>query len=276
MTTFQAIVYAMIHGISQFLPISPTAHHVLIPYLVGWEPPPVALLGAMTLAAFSALMIFFRHDWASMISCLLQVIIYRKRPMTLDERLPLFILISFIPTWLTTTYLNHWVNESQWTPLVIAFIFAGTGLILWVVDSMSRKSKGIYDWNWFDASVVGLLQAVSVVPGFDAFTAVLIAGLFLNYRRDTATKYAYFTLAPLLLISSISRLKDVNFHAAAPSPDLTWLSFGIAFVVTFFIGLLCIGGFTKHVLQKGLGQYAIYRWVLAIGVGVAYWVKTQG
>src|SRR4051794_11037055 len=82
MTTFQAIVYATLHGISEFLPISSKAHHILIPYLIGWQPPPEQFFGTLAIGSSLALLIYFRHDWASMISCFLQVLIYRKRPMT--------------------------------------------------------------------------------------------------------------------------------------------------------------------------------------------------
>lgn len=274
MTTFQAIIYAMIHGISQFLPLSPSAHETLIPYLIGWDPPPATLLGAMTVGAFLAILMYFRHEWASMISCFLQVILYRKRPMTLDERLPLFIGISLIPTTLAASYLTSWFDEQHHTPFFVTLVFVISGLFLWCTDSLGRKTKGIYDWNSLDAIIVGLIQAAAILPGFDSFTAILIGGLFLNYRREAVTKFAYFTLTPILFVKSISFLQSLNFSLATPPINLSWLSCGIAILVTFLIGLLCMGGFMKHVQQKGLAQYALYRWALALGVLFTYWIRT--
>src|SRR4051794_37293269 len=98
MTTFQAIVYGIIHGFTEFLPISARAHQILIPYILSWPEPTGVFGGALALGAFLAVLIYFRHDWASIISSFIQVIIFRKRPMTLDERLPLFIFVSSIPT----------------------------------------------------------------------------------------------------------------------------------------------------------------------------------
>lgn len=275
MTTFQSIVYAIIHGITPFLPVSTSAHDILIPYCLGWQPAPEALLSIMTISSALSLLVFFRHDWASMISCLLQVILFRKKPMTLDERLPLFIGISLLPILLISPYLFRMTHATTWNPLIVTLIFAGVGFPLWFFDSMSRRNKGVYDWNWLDALIVGGIGSLTVVPGFDLIAGLLIAGLFLNYRKETAAKYAYFVMFPILLIRGISTLKELDFHSSLAAEDLSWLSFGIAGVITFLIGLLTLGGFMKHIQQKGLAQYSIYRWVVALGVCLTYWIRSQ-
>src|SRR6188768_4265884 len=97
MTLFQAVVHSVLHGFAEFLPISVSAHHSLLAYVLGWPAPAGAAMGAMGLGASLALLVHFRHDWASMISSFLTVLIYRKKPMTLDERLPIFILVATLP-----------------------------------------------------------------------------------------------------------------------------------------------------------------------------------
>lgn len=274
MTTFQAIIYAMIHGIAQFLPLNPSAHEAFIPYLIGWEAPPLALIFAMTFGTFLALFLYFIHEWASMISCTLQVILFRKRPMTLDERLPIFIGISVLPSFFTKIYFSTSFDDSHWNLLMIAGFFAAAGLGLWFTDSMSRRTKGIYDWNWLDALIIGGIQTLSLIPGVGPFTGILAGGLFLNYTREASTKYAYFILAPLLLVQSSVTFKEVNLQGGAPATDLSWLSFGVAGLVSFLIGLLCIGGYMKHIERKGYAQYAIYRCVLALGVVALFWIRS--
>jgi undecaprenyl-diphosphatase len=275
MTTFQAIIYAIIQGLSEFLPISASGHSILFPYLVGWQHPTVGLMAGITLGSFLALLIYFRHDWASMISCFLQVIIFRKRPMTLDERLPLFIAVSSIPVVLASYYFHDRVNEIEWTPLLVAGVLAAAGLPLWIFDSWGRKIKGMFDWNWLDAGIVGLVQATAVIPGWDHFAGILLGASFLNYRREAAAKYAYFAFAPILFVRMLSGIKEISFGSAAPSADLSWLSFGVAFVIALFAGLLAIGAFMKHVQQKSINQYVIYRWILAAAVCSLYWVRSR-
>lgn len=275
MTTFQSIIYAITQGISEFLPISAKAHHILLPYLIGWQAPLGGLTSALALGTLFALFFYFRHDWASMISCFLQVLIYRKRPMTLDERLPLFIGISTLPIIGASYYFHDRIAEVDWSPLLVCGVFAAAGLPIWAFDSWSRKTKGMFDWNGLDAAWIGIIQASALIPGWDPFTAVLVGALSLNYKRETAVKYAYFSIAPMLIVHALSGLREVSFHSASPMPDFSWLSFGVALVVTFFASLLAIGGFIKHVQQKGLGHYVIYRWILAAGVLTVYWIRSR-
>ena len=273
MTTFQAIVFAIIDGICEFLPIGAKAHHTLVPYLIGWQQPAGALLGALTLGSFMAVFIYFRHDWASMISSTLQVIIFRKRPMTMDERLPLFIAVTSLPLVIGSYYLRNTIAELDWSPIVIATLVAVVGIPLWFFDYWSRRTKNIYDLNWLHAGTIGTIQALSLIPGVDMLSCALIGALFCNYRRDAAVKYAYFAAAPILLVRAMTELKGVSLSLPSPMADLSWLSFCCALVVTLLVGLLTIGGFMKHVQSKGLAQYLGYRWLLAAGVFVFYWSR---
>jgi undecaprenyl-diphosphatase len=274
MTTFQAIIYAAVHGLSEFLPISSSGHHILIPYLVGWHPPTAALISVFTLGSLLALLVYFRHDWASMVSCFLQVIIFRKRPMTLDERLPMFLGVSCIPIAVASSYFHDRIAETEWSPLLVAGVLTVTSIPLWGADYLGRKMKGMFDWNWFDAIVIGLIHASAIIPGWDRLSAVLLGASFLNYKREPAAKYAYFLMIPILLFKTVSGMKEITFKAGAPAPDLTWLSFGVALIVSWLVGLLAIGGFMKHVQQKNLNQYIIYRWVIAAAVCGTYWMRS--
>src|SRR5437763_1317107 len=140
MTAFQAIVYAILRGFTQFLPVSWDAHQQLFPFVTHWPPVSGAMNGALALGSLLALLIYFRHDWASQISCFLQVLIFRKRPMTLDERLPLFILISIAPLLAAGNALREHVIHLEWTPPMIAASLAAFGVLIWFTESMSRKN----------------------------------------------------------------------------------------------------------------------------------------
>ena len=218
---------------------------------------------------------YFRHDFASMISSVLQVFIYRKRPMTLDEKLPLFIVLTSFPVAISAYYFQARISETEWTPLLTAGIFAAAGVPLLLFDYLSRRSKATYDWNWFEALVVGLVQATAIIPGWDYLTAILTVSLFFNFKREAAAKYAYYVIAPILFLQAFFGLKEIDFYSSMPVADLSWLSFSVAAIVTFVVSLLVIGGFMKHVQQKGLKQYVFYRWILAISVCVVYWIRTQ-
>src|SRR6185295_9532328 len=177
MSTFQAIVYGILHGFTEFLPVSTTAHDLAVPFLVGWPGPTGALSGALSLGALLAVLVYFRHDWASIISCFLGVIVYRKKPMTLDERLPLFLTVTSIPPGLAWYYGHESLERAEWSPWLIAGLLVAFSLPLLMSENFSRKNKGMFDWTWFDALVIGVAEIAALIPGCGRMTAVLPAAL---------------------------------------------------------------------------------------------------
>lgn len=276
MTTFQAIIYAIVHGFTEFLPVSAGAHHSLIPYVTGWPEPTGPFAGALSLGALLALLVYFRHDWASIISSFLQVIIFRKRPMTLDERLPLFVTVTSIPTVAAWYYLREPMSQLFSSPGWIAIALAALGIPLFFADTLSRKNKGMFDWNWLDALLVGIGQSLMFLPGCGRATGALIGALFRNYNREAAAKYMFFASAPLLAGSTFMSLRGTDFQSAVPMPDLSWLSFAVAVIVTMLVGLLSIGGLMKHIQRKGFNQYIVYRCLFAAGIAILIWVRSRG
>ncbi|HLE00492.1 MAG TPA: undecaprenyl-diphosphate phosphatase [Bdellovibrionota bacterium] len=275
MSTFQTIVYSVIHGFTEFLPISSSAHHALVPYIIGWDAPEGAFAGALTLGAFLALLVYFRHDWAAMTSSFLQVIIFRKRPMMIDERMPIFIILTSLPVAVAWYYLRLPISEMNWNPFLISASLAVFSLPLWFVDSFSRKNKAMADWNSLDALLVGVTQIALLIPGCGLQVGTLIGALGRNYNREAAAKFAFFAALPVLAGSAAVHLRGLDLHASQPMANLSWLSFTMAVIVTFFSGLLAIGGFMRNVQSKGFAQYLLYRFVFAGTVGVIYFIRSR-
>lgn len=278
MTTFQAILLAIVHGFTEFLPISASAHERLIPYLLSWDSPPEALLAALSLGTAFSVLVYFIHDWASIISGFLQILIYRKKPMTLDERLPIFLFFTGVPLALGWFYLAPIIErEADWAnPSLVAAVLAVGAFPLILAERRSRKNKGMFDWTWLDALIVGITGLLMFIPGCGKPEALMPGALLRNFNREAAAKFMFFAMFPILIVSAYLHLHGVNFQAhQAPSPDLTWMSFGVAFVVSFLSGLLAIGGLMKHIQRSGFGQYAFYRLVLAGITGVVFWLRNR-
>lgn len=276
MTTFQAIVYGALHGFTEFFPVSSAAHRILLSHLTGWTEPSGPLLGALSLGSTLALLAYFIHDWLSMISCFLQVVIFRKKPMTLDERMPLFLGIATVPIACVWYYFHDAIaSKLDDSPLVVSATLAGFGLLLWFSDSMSRRNKNMYDWNALDALVVGLSQVAGLVPGCGRMGAALTGGFFRNYSREAAAKFSFYAAAPILAASAIAHLKGMSFRDPAPMADLSWLSFYVALLIAFLTSLLAIGAFMKHIVRGGMGQYAVWRVLVAGGVTAAHFLKLR-
>ncbi len=274
MTTFQAIIYSIVHGFTEFLPISAKTHHIFISHVLSWPLPQGPVLGALSLGTFLSLLIYFRHDWASQISGILQVIIYRKKPMTLDERLPLFIIISFLPLMLVKHYLIEELRYLNWSILWIAVSFTALSFPILSSDYFSKKNRGMFDLSILDAILIGVLQTLSLIPGVGNIGAALMGGFFLNYNRETCAKFALYISAPILATASFLDLHGVSFHEASPASDVSWMTFYTIIIVTCLAGLLSIGGLMKNIQRLGLHQYLIYR--VLVGAGMIAYLLIKG
>jgi undecaprenyl-diphosphatase len=279
MTTFQAIIYAIIHGFSTFLPIGAEAHHSALAYFFGWQLPTGPFLGALSLGALLALLVYFRHDWASMISSILQVILFRKKPMTLDERMPFFIVIASIPGAAAWYYTSRYPSPIELTPLLLAGGLALFSVPLGFSDFMSRRNKNMYDWNWLDSLWVGICEALVFIPGVGRgcgrATGALTGGLLRNYSREAAAKFMLFAGLPAIVAATIGGLHGMHLHDAMPMPQVSWFTFCVTVLVSLFASLLAIGGLMKHVQRKGFSGYVIYRLLLAVAIVVVYWTRNR-
>jgi undecaprenyl-diphosphatase len=145
----------------------------------------------------------------------------------------------------------------------VAALLAAFSLPLLTAENFSRKNKGMFDWTWIDALILGIAQIAAFIPGCDRLTAMLPAALLRNFNREAAAKYAMFASMPFLAASSLFYLRGVSLHSPQPMPDLSWLSFSMAVLLTFLTGLLAIGGLMKHIQSRGFGHYVAYRFLLA-------------
>lgn len=269
MDNFQAIIFGVIHGIAGILPLSSEANFLLIQSWLGWSQPSGVILGALLFGSFFALLVYFRDDWASMISSLLQVILYRRRPVTIDERLPLFIMVAQLPWIIAQYFLAQKILELPRSSFFMAGGLIFFSIPLWLANSFSRQNKGMSDWNWVDAVLLGLGQLTFFIPGCGLLVGPLTASLFRNYTRESAVKFSFFVITPILGTYAIFYLRNLNFHAPIPMPETSWLSISLVTLITFAVSLAVIHTyFMTNVTKKREsvipGWLIAFRWLLAI------------
>lgn len=272
MTTFQAIVYGVLHGFTELLPLGAGAHRAALAAALDWPAPDAALLAALFLGSSLAIFLYFIHDWASILSSLLQVVIFRRKPMTLDERMPFFLIVSSAPSAALAYYLRTaelaLPEETIW---ITAGSLAGGALLLLAGETLSRKHKKMFDWNWLDALLVGMAQALALAPlagpGIGRAAGAAAAGLLRNYSRESSAKFMFLAALPLLVAQAVSAWAERSPAATAASMETSWLSFAVAMAVSMAAGLLAIGSLMRHVQRGGFRGHALYR--LAIGAALA-------
>lgn len=273
MSTFQAIIYGILDAFSTFLPISQKAHRFLLSYFTGWSEPVGIYSFAMTLSVLLALLVYFRHDFASFLGSILRVLFTFKFSKTLDERMPFFILLSFLPVYGLWFYLQAIGKSFPLDPLWIAGSLIFFSLPLHLAHSMNRKLKNLFNWNWLDAIIVGITQILVFIPGAGRQLGALTGALFRNYTKEAAIKFVFYSLLPIVLARLYLDYSDMvslgqNF---SNSNKVTLFTSGF---VTLFAGLLAIGGFVKSVQIKGIRGYLGYRVLLGISILIVFWVRS--
>ena len=275
MTTFQAILQAIVHCVFELLPIGGAMTGVqLLSHALSWQAPSECFEGVLLFVGAFALFFYFRHDWASIISNLLRVLVYRKFPSSLDERLSLFITMSAIPPLLAHTYLQPFIPEFLKTPLGTAIMILLGALPLWFGQRFSRKNRGMFDWNPLDAFLIGVGQAFYIFPGMGRQTGALVFGLFRNYNLESLMKYIFLAATPLMAGRAFAKLHGFEFLSSEPVENMSWLSVGAAGVVSFASYLLLLGAISKQAQAKEDSRGILIRVLLGISAAAWFWFKS--
>lgn len=268
-TTFQAFVHGVLQGFASFVPVSSTAHHELASLLLGWNAPSGELHTALLFGTLVAVLVYFRHDWASIFSSGLQVALFWKRPLTLDERMPLFLVLSAAPMIALGSRLEHPIDAGALSATALALTTVLCGLPLLLAERLNRKTKNMFSWNWVDSLLVGLTQVLALVPGAGAQVGALTTALFRNYNREAAAKFVFFAMMPILLAQTIAAWRT------APLSFGSWdqtLPLGVGLIVSTLTGLLVIGAFMKSASHRSVGVWSYYRFFLGAAIlGAAWW-----
>ncbi|MEK7690410.1 MAG: undecaprenyl-diphosphate phosphatase [Bdellovibrionota bacterium] len=278
MSTYQSVIYALLHGFCEILPVGGTMVRSFVSQVFDWPEPQGALLGVLYLATALACFGHFRDDWASMTSSLIRVVLYRRRPMTVDERMPFIVTLATLPGLVAFQYLQIPVQAAfaAFSPLLLWGIYVGLSFPLLLVEYMGRKSKRSVDWNILDSVMVGISYLLWFVPGSGRTETILLGSLFRNYNREAALKFGFYCAFPVLLTVSFPLLGTLDFSNRAQAQEgVSWMSLAVAFFASFFSAWLAVGGLVKRARKAGFGIYWITRILFGIGAAGFLWFRAN-
>jgi undecaprenyl-diphosphatase len=273
MTLFQAVIYSIVLSITSTLPLSMEAHSILLADLTQWPAPDSTTLGPIFFGSLLALFFFYLHDWASLTSSFLSVLIYRKKPMTLDERLPFFLLLTAIPVCVTLQLgLHESLDSRLFQPQVVGLLLAGLAALLMFGETFGRKNKGMFDWTIFEAILIGLGQLLAVLPGGGRMLGALAVTQLRNFNREAAVKYSLMSGLPYSLYWTITHLSQVSIS----SQDwMQLVQLAATTLVSMVATLLSLSTFSKNFTKHGGKGPALYRVLLGLGAAVLIWFQTR-
>lgn len=257
----QAFFLGLLQGLTEFLPISSSAHLILVPAFFDWVDQGVAFDLAVHVGTLLAVVIYFRTDVFSIARD--GLISMGQRRVVGQGALALYLVIGTIPAGLAGLALLDIIdNELR----AVEIIFATTlffGLLLGVADWMPKRQRTLDSLNWKDALLVGIAQAIALVPGTSRSGITITAGLFLGMSRETASRFSFLLAIPITALASAVKLLEV----AATDTIVDWGAFLVGTVTSFVIAITAIHFFLKWLNKVGMWPYVIYRVILA---GVIY------
>jgi len=261
MDFLQALFLGLLQGLTEFLPISSSAHLILVPAFFDWVDQGVAFDLAVHVGTLLAVVLYFRADVFSIARD--GLISVSRRRVVGQGALALYLVIGTIPAGLAGLALLDIIdNELR----AVEIIFATTlifGLLLGVADWMPKRQRSLDSLNWKDALLVGIAQAIALVPGTSRSGITITAGLFLGMSRETASRFSFLLAIPITALASAVKLLEV----ATADIVVDWGAFLVGGVTSFVVAITAIHFFLKWLNKVGMWPYVIYRVILA---GVIY------
>lgn len=273
MNILQAIILGIVQGLTEFIPISSSAHLIIVPWLFGWDDPGLAFDVALHLGTLIALLWFFAADWVRVIRAGIASIVERKIGDDLDRRLAWLLVIGCVPGGIAGVLaeskleeLFHQPNSAHRADAMIAIgvIIALLGAALFIVERIARHVRGMATLSLKDAIVVGLAQALAIFPGVSRSGATITAGLALGFEREAAARFSFLLSAPIIAGAGAKSLFDVYGElrrGALGSSELTL--FAVGFLAAAISGYLCIKFLLRFLQRNSTDIFVYYRWLLS-------------
>jgi undecaprenyl-diphosphatase len=266
MTIFQAIILGAVQGVTEFLPVSSTAHLILLPWALGWPDPGLSFDIALHLGTLVALLVYFRAEWLALAGSAVGIL--QGRTESSDARMVMLIIVGTIPGAVAGVLFEHQVEEALRAPQLIAVMLIGMALILVVAEIAGHRKKGLDEISWPDAITVGVAQAFAIIPGVSRSGVTITGGLFRNFKRDTAAKFSFYLSTPLIAGAVGNTIRHlIKEHAGME--QLT--PFFVGVLVSGIVGYVSIAFMLRYLQTHTTFLFVYYRIALGVVVLFAFW-----
>lgn len=268
MSTIEAIVLGIVQGLTEFLPISSTAHLRVIPAFAGWEDPGAAFTAVTQLGTLAAVLLYFRRDLWQIGRAWLRGLHDRDVRRTHDSMMGWFILVGTIPIVIFGAVFSDQIETGARNLTLIGSMLIALGLVLLAAEEVGTRSRRLDSLRWRDGIVIGFAQAMALIPGVSRSGATISAGLFLGLERAAAARYSFLLSVPAVVLSGLYELREIGGDANA-GVGATALATLLAFVV----GYASIAFLLRFLATHTVLVFVAYR--IALGTIVLALVATD-
>lgn len=256
MSVAAAVLLGAIQGLTEFLPVSSSAHLILARAFFGWEMPAEAGLAfdvALHVGTLAAIVLFFRIEILRMVRALPLLLSTTADP---DVKLARVIAVGTVPVVIVGVLFNDFIEQVLRTPAVAAAALAAGAVLMLAAERLGQRSRDEHSLTWTDATLIGCAQAAALIPGMSRSGSTITMGLFLGVRRDAAARFTFLLAIPAMLAAAGKEGLEVMRIDLPPGSGSL---FAIGTIVSAVVGYLTIKYFLRFLASHRLDVFAAYR-----------------
>jgi undecaprenyl-diphosphatase len=256
---FEAMVLGAVQGLGEFLPISSSAHLIIVPWLLKWNDPGLVFDVALHLGTLVALLVYYWREWV-----LIGASVFngdRER-----RRLLMMLVVASIPGAIIGMLFEKQAESAFRSPLLIAIALAALGVALWYFDQTSPQTRKISEITFFDALVIGLSQAFAIIPGVSRSGSTITTARLLRLERADAANFSFLMATPIIAGAGLFEGRHL-IHEGVTSDVIA------GFIAAAIFGLIAIAGLIRYVRTRTYTAFAWYRLALAVVVIAVYFIR---
>ena len=271
MNLIQAIILGIVQGLTEFLPISSSAHLRIVPEFMGMQDPGAAFTAIIQIGTLLAVMIYFAKDIASITGAVISGLL-KGKPLGTDEaRTGWMIAVGTVPIVIFGLLFKHEIETTLRSLYIVSASMIGLALVLVVAEQHTknrnrdgRRGKSIKEIGWTDAIIIGLAQALALIPGSSRSGVTITGGLFRNLDRETAARFSFLLSLPSVFAAGMLELYDIR-HDLMTSMD-NIINLAAATVAAFIFGYLSIAFLLAYLKRHTTMAFIVYRLILGISL----------
>lgn len=262
---FHAFVLGLVQGLGEFLPISSSAHLIITPWLFSWPDPGLGFDVALHWGTLLAVLVYFRTD----VRDLIKGFFHSLRKSTRDlqnnvyQKLSWLLIIASIPGAIIGKLLEDQAEHAFRNPLLIVITLSVFGIVLWLADFWGSKQKNLSHIKWLDSLIMGLSQALAVIPGVSRSGSTIASGLFLGLKRADAARFSFLMSIPIIFGAGLLKLPE--FHQGVSNGELV-----VGFLTSAVVGFLAIKFMLRYIANRSYALFTWYRLALAALILIVY------
>lgn len=264
MPIYQVVILALAQALTEFLPISSTAHLFLFPWIFGWGDPGLTFTMAVHAGTLVAVLLYFLRTWLSLgLAGMGLKYPANARPdeVATHRKLFWYLVAATIPAALAGAFLEHHVETTFRSPYLMGAMLILVGVLMWWAESRAHLTRAIESLSFSDAMTIGLAQAIALIPGVSRSGITLTAGIFKGLTREASARFTFLLSTPIIAGAAAKQLIDLRHTPIAPAETTGLLIGG---VVSAVAGYLVIAFFMRYLQTRTLKIFIYYR--IAFGI----------